>query len=310
MFVVDPRLPLLYHYCRIQRPKLILSYQQFTTHLQRMYERARQLQPNLHWNHFLEQWPPLGGFLAAACLEKIDAAWEQLFCARVGQADRLLLDALRSRAARLYPRQDYEQETVISDFWAQLLVPPTEGSLPILARYDGLRPLVPWLLRVFQNRNISRLRSPSEHHASLGEEDYLESEEQLDSHASTVWHEAFCDAARAWLHSLTDQELVILGLRWRYQLSQRQIAQLLKVHEGTLSRQLDKLRERCLTEIQQQLEQQGWSENDIQGYILQEMATVLTEESRLSLASLSRKLKHLGITVQNAPSAIRDNVIS
>lgn len=300
--VVDPRLPLLYHYCRIQRPRLVIPYAQFVEHINRMYERARHMQPELEWQSFLTQWQALDAFLVVACMERLEAAWEQLFCAKVGRADRLLLDALRSRAARLYPRKEYEQEAVVNDFWGQLIVPPTEGSLSILARYDGLRPLVPWLLRVFQNRNISHMRSPGQQMSALGEDEHVEAPIQIDVRSSTVWHELFRDAARSWLSTLSDHELVLLGLRWRYQLSQREVAQLMHVHEGTLSRQMDKLRDRCVTEIQTQLEAQGWAEDDIQGYILSEMASILVDDSRLSISSLGRKLKHLGIDGVKLPA--------
>lgn len=304
MPVADLRVPLLYHYCRLQRPRLPVAYDSFVMHLQRMYDRARQMEASLEWDRFLQQWQALDAFLVAACMDRHEAAWEQLFAAKVGRADRLLLDALRARAARLYPRQEYEQEAVVNDFWGHLLVPPAEGSLPILARYDGLRPLVPWLLRVFQNKNISRLRSPSSHHAGLGEDDQLESPEQTDVRSSSIWHELFRDAARQWLTTLNEQELILLGLRWRYQLSQREAAELLGIHEGTLSRQLDKLRERCVNEIQQQLEAQGWTEEDIQGYILSEMATVLLEDSRLSISSLGQLMKKKGMKRVHAPGTV------
>lgn len=293
--VIDQRMTLLYLFCRIQRPRLLLSLAQFAQHLLRMFDRSRHMQPDIQWNQFLTQCQALDAFLVAACMERQEAAWEQLFCAKVGRADRLLLDALRARAARLYPRRDSEQEAAVNDFWGHLLVPPTEGSLPILARYDGLRPLVPWLLRVFQNRSISQLRSHRQHAPVLAEDDRLEAPMQSDERSSTIWHELFRDAARAWLTSLTDHEIVLLGLRWRYQLSQRETAHLLKVHEGTLSRQIDKLRERCTTEIQQQLEAQGWAEENLQEYILSEMAGVLLDENRLTLASISRRLKQIGI---------------
>lgn len=301
--IVDQRLPLLYHYCRIQRPRLLLNYDQFTQHARRMYERSRHLQPDLHWNQFFAQWQVLDAFLVAACMERQDAAWEQLFCAKVGRADRLLLDALRARASRLYPRQELEQESAVNDFWGHLLVPPSEGSLPILARYDGLRPLVPWLLRVFQNKNISHLRSPGHHAAALAEDDQLESPTQADERTSSIWHELFRDAARGWLTTLNNQEIVLLGLRWRYQLSQREAAQLLGVHEGTLSRQIDKLRDRCAEEIQQQLEAQGWSGDDLQGFILSEMAGVMLDDSRLSLAGISKRLKEMGIEGVQPPGS-------
>ena len=41
--VADQRLPLLYYFCRIQRPRLLLSYAQFVQHAQRMYERSRHM---------------------------------------------------------------------------------------------------------------------------------------------------------------------------------------------------------------------------------------------------------------------------
>ncbi|MBL8823729.1 MAG: sigma-70 family RNA polymerase sigma factor [Planctomycetia bacterium] len=263
-----------------------------------MYERARVMQPDLDWAGFVSQLQSLDAYLVMACLERQEAAWDNLFQSKVGRADRLLLDALRSRAARLYPRMELEQETAINDFWGHLIVSSSEESLPILARYDGLRPLVPWLLRVFQNRQLSNLRSPSHRVADLGDDDLLQAFEKPDTLSSSHWHELFRDATRAWLTTLNDQELILLGLRWRYQLSQRESAQLLGIHEGTLSRQMDKLRERCLTEIQEQLESQGWTGDDLQDFILSEMATVLLEDSRLSMASLRQRLKKAGIKIQ------------
>jgi len=294
------RIHLLYHFCRIQRPQLVIEFSSFFAHLKRMHERARVMQPDLDWTGFVSQLQSLDAYLVMACMERQEAAWDNLFQSKVGRADRLLLDALRSRAARLYPRMELEQETAINDFWGHLMVSSSEESLPILARYDGLRPLVPWLLRVFQNRHLSNLRSPSHRVADLGDDDQLQSPEQSDTRSSSHWHELFRDAARAWLTTLSDQELILLGLRWRYQLSQRESAQLLGIHEGTLSRQLDKLRERCLTDIQEQLEAQGWTGDDLQELMLHEMASVLLEDSRLSISSLGQRLRKAGIKIQPA----------
>lgn len=294
------RIHLLYHFCRIQRPQLVIEFSKFFGHLQRMYERSRIMQPDLDWSGFIAQLQSLDAYLVMACLERQEAAWDNLFQAKAGRADRLLLDALRSRAARLYPRMELEQETAINDFWGHLMVSSSEESLPILARYDGLRPLIPWLLKVFQNRHLSQLRSPSHRMTDLGEEDQWPSPEQTDTRSSSHWHEMFRDAARTWLTTLSDQELILLGLRWRYRLSQRESAQLLGIHEGTLSRQMDKLRERCLADIQEQLETQGWTGDDLEELILSEMASILLEDSRLSIASLRQRLKNAGIKVQPA----------
>ena len=51
------------------------------------------------------------------------------------------------------------------------------------------------------------------------------------------WHEEFRQAAREWLAELTDNEVLILGLRLRYRLSQREAAAVLGIHEGNVSRQ-------------------------------------------------------------------------
>ena len=62
---------------------------------------------------------------------------------------------------RLYPRDEERQETAVTEFWSNLIAPENEESLPILARYDGQRPLAPWLIRVFQNWHLSKLRQHS-----------------------------------------------------------------------------------------------------------------------------------------------------
>ena len=57
------------------------------------------------------------------------------------------------------------------------------------------------------------------------------------------WHEAFCEAAHECLGGLKDNDLLMLGLRLRYRLSQREVAAVLGKHEGNLSRQTDHLRQ-------------------------------------------------------------------
>src|SRR5262249_24009212 len=107
---------------------------------------------------FVENLHALDWFLACACLEGQSAAWEALFAARASRTDCLLVDALRARAVRLFPRDQERQEQAVAEFWGFLLAGEREGSLPVLARYDGQRPLVPWLIRVFQNKHLSELR--------------------------------------------------------------------------------------------------------------------------------------------------------
>jgi RNA polymerase sigma factor (sigma-70 family) len=191
---------------------------------------------------------------------------------------------------RLYPRDDERQDGAVSEFWSHLLVADRPGSRPVLARYDGERPLVPWLIRVFQNWHISQLR----HRASvqaLPEDDLAL---PLPEEANGRWHEAFCLAARECLGELSEQELLILGLRSRYRLSQREVAGLLGLHEGTVSRQTAHLRDHCLESIGNRLVAQGWTGDDLSGFVLNEMGSLLLDEPRLAADRLAALLAARG----------------
>lgn len=281
----------LYHFCRLQLPGVALAVAVFERHLQRTFDLYRaKNNGQTNWSTFLDNLYPLDWFLASGCLEGHPRAWEALFAARTSRADCLLVDALRARAVRLYPRDEERQETAVTEFWSHLLVPNVAGTLPTLARYDGQRPLVPWLIRVFQNWHISQLRSGAGTQA-LPEDDLAPA---LPSGPDDHWHEAFCLAARDWLGELPEGELLILGLRLRYRFSQRDVAQLLGVHEGTISRQTTQLRDRCLEAIGNRLIQQGWTGDDLSGFVLNEMGGLLLDEPHLSADHLARLLAKKG----------------
>lgn len=290
----EARFGLLFAFAALQQPEVGLTAAVFRQHLLRMQSRAKPATPS--WPAFLAKVHGLDAFVAAACLENLTAGWESLFRAPAGRADRLLLDALRQRAARCYPYDTVRQEECVNDFWGHLLVAPRDGSTPILERYDGLRPLVPWLIRVFHNRLISQLRSPHLRHDGLAEDDWLAAPEEETPSASR-WEEAFVEAARAWLADLGEQELLLLGLLWRFRLSQREVAGLYRVHEGTISRQISKLREQTLEQLGSRMQAAGWTGGDVQTYILREMESVLLDEPRLSLASLARLCRQQGLAL-------------
>lgn len=282
---------LLYHFCRLQLPSVALGPDVLACHLERTFALYRgKAGKAVSWNEYLDNLYPLDWFVGAACLEGERHAWEYLFAARASRTDCLLVDALRARAVRLYPRDEERQESAVTEFWSHLLVAETPGSLPVLARYDGQRPLVPWLIRVFQNWHISQLR----HRAGvqpLPEDDLAL---PLPGGANGHWHEMFCLAARECIGDLSDQELLILGLRLRYRLSQREVAALLGVHEGTVSRQTAHLRDRWLEQISRRLLAQGWTGDDLSDYVLNEMGGLLRDEPRLSADRLAALLAARG----------------
>jgi hypothetical protein len=273
------RTDLLYHFCRLQIPAITLAEDTSARHLQRTFDLYKaKANSQASWQSYLDNLYPLDWFVASACLEGNTQAWEHLFAARAGRTDCLLLDALRARAARLYPRDEERQDSAVNEFWSHLYVAETEGSLPVLARYDGQRPLVPWLIRVFQNWHVSLLRRRAGTQA-LPEDDLAL---PLPAEAESRWHELFCQAARDWLTGLEDIEILILGLRLRYRMSQREVAGLLRMHEGTVSRRTDALRDQCLEFISKRLVDAGWTGDDLSEFVRTEMAGLLLDDPRLA----------------------------
>ena len=288
------RVGLLYHFCRLQLPAIRLTESTFRRHLERTYRIFHAKSPTTNWSVYLEGLYALDWSVCVGCLEGLNPAWEILFNVRTGRSDCLLVDALRARAVRLYPRDEERQETAVAEFWSNLIVSESETSLPILARFDGQRPLAPWLIRVFQNWHLSKLR----HHSGVGSLPDDEIAIPLDGpsrdETGTRWHESFVAAARDWLDGVDDEERVLLGLRWRYRMSQREVAGLLGLHEGSISRRTDKLRDRALTQIGERLMAEGWSGEDLEGFVLTELGAILTDDPRLAADHISRLLAAKG----------------
>ena len=81
--------PLLYHFCRLRLPAVALPLAVFARHLERAVAlfRARSVNGNASWSSFVENLHPLDWFLACACLEGVQAAWEALFNTRASRTD-------------------------------------------------------------------------------------------------------------------------------------------------------------------------------------------------------------------------------
>jgi RNA polymerase sigma factor (sigma-70 family) len=298
---------LLYHFCRLRLPAVPLPLPLFDRHLQRAFEMNRAKLANkgasIDWETFLDNLHALDWFLACACMEGQPRAWEALFAARANRTDCLLVDALRLRAVRLFPRDAERQDEAVADFWGFLLAGEREGSLPILARYDGQRPLVPWLIRVFQNKHLSELRQ-RRGLQTLPEDDLCERDLPFADSGHERWHDEFRSAARQWLDELPEQEVLILGLRLRYRLSQREVAHLLGIHEGNVSRQTTRLRDHCLEQIGEHLRTLGWTGDDLTDFLFKEMDSLLLDEPRLSADRLAGLLAVRGKTLPDDPPSL------
>jgi RNA polymerase sigma factor (sigma-70 family) len=294
----DPQAPadgplremLLYHFCRLQLPAVRLPLDAFGAHLQRTYELFRAKTPDISRDVYLESLYAVDWYLCCGCLERQPAAWERLFASRTGRTDCLLVDALRARAVRLYSRDEEKQDEAVTEFWSHLIISETPGSVPVLARYDGQRPLTPWLIRVFQNWHLSQLRARPEEVALPEEEIGL----PLPPQSEDRWHEAFVQSAHDWLAELNDEDVLLLGLRLRYRMSQRDVAKLFGIHEGNVTRRTDKLRDRALKRIGDALVEQGWTGEDLSGFVLTEMGGLLLDDPRLSADRLASLLARRG----------------
>lgn len=288
-----PRVELLYYFCRLQMPAVDLPPERCQFHLQRTFVLfQKKVDTPLTWEGYLDHLYPLDWFLASACLEGNRTAWELLFASRAGRSDCLLMDALRARAARLYPRDEERQDTAVADFWGHLCVPESEGAVPVMARFDGQRPLVPWLIRVFQNWHISQLRKHPL--AQALPDDDLAMPMPSGGEIEPRWREIFAEATRDWLAGISEEEVLLLGLRIRYRLSQREVSQLLKVHEGTISRRTDHLRDQCLAFLAKRLSQAGWTGDDLFELVRTEMIGLLLDDPHLSIDALAQILAKKG----------------
>jgi hypothetical protein len=298
------RVALLYHFVRLQLPGVRIPEPKFLAHLERSFRIFLPKNPGpVPWSAFVEGLYAVDWAVCVGCLEGQNAAWEVLFNARTGRSDCLLVDALRARAVRLYPRNEERQDTAVTEFWSNLIAPESDGGLPVLARYDGHRPLAPWLIRVFQNWHLSKLRQSSGASALPDEDVAVPMDPTPVTDPAGRWHEVFVQAARDWLGSIDDEERLLLGLRWRYRMSQREAAKLFGLNEGTLTRRTDKLRDRALESIGGRLIAEGWTGDDLAGFVATELGAVLTDDPRLSADHLARLLAAKGKTLPEAAGA-------
>lgn len=290
---------LLYHFCRLRLPALALSQEAFQRHLERAFAEVRRKTPEssppVTWPTFVENLHALDFFLASACVQGLRPAWEMLFGWRASRTEALLVDSLRRHAARLYPRDEQRQEEAVCEFWGFLLAGEREGALPVLARYDGQRPLAPWLILVFQNHHLSDLRKTRKESPPTGDpEPHLTPHpSRPDAEGDSRWHEVFREASREWLAELKEENVLLLGLLVRYRVTQREAARILGINEGNVTRRLNKINTEYHEHIGRVLWNAGWTGDDLNGFIRKEMLAVLLDEPALAadrLAALSARL--------------------
>ena len=196
-------------------------------------------------------------------------------------------------AVRLFPRNEEQQDKAVTEFWGFLLAGEREGSLPILARYDGQRPLVPWLIRVFQNKHLSDLRQ-RQRHSALPDDDLDERDLPLPTRRRRPLARGVPPGGPRLARGPAGQRSADPRPAPALSPQPARGRQLLGIHEGNVSRQTTKLRDHCLEHIGQRLHELGWTGDDLSDFILKEMDSLLLDEPRLSADRLAALLAQEG----------------
>ena len=69
----EPRVEVLYYFCRLQMPAVLLSVEQCRSHLQRTFQIFQKKNEGaIVWEAYLDNLYPLDWFTASACLEGIE----------------------------------------------------------------------------------------------------------------------------------------------------------------------------------------------------------------------------------------------
>ncbi len=92
-------------FCGVHLPGINLQHEKLAFHLQRCKElfNAKCRAKGLHEKSLLEGLHFLDFYLNSSCIEGLSTALETLFASKTGRHYQLLVDALRSRAARIFP---------------------------------------------------------------------------------------------------------------------------------------------------------------------------------------------------------------
>ncbi len=151
--------------------------------------------------------------------------------------------------------------TLLSDLFLPA-VSSNEKSSPKISQYHALGSMEGWLKVLISRMVIDKFRS-QRRQTSL--EDLPQDPVQPDSHQSTLQiiqsaeiHQAvrlFSLSIREVLKNLSNQERLLLKLYYFEEITLKQIGKMLRVHESTASRLIDRLKIRIRKEVEKNLKQ-------------------------------------------------------
>ena len=215
-------------------------------------------------------------FLTTACAEGDEAAW-QVF---LSQFQRVI-----QKAARYYA-ENPETNDLSDSFLTDLFLPahPESGKKSSkIGQYDGIGSLEGWIKVVVSRMAVDRIRK-SQRQISLEDLDTEPVSPHADGlntggaqeieikKASTMFASSLSQA----IDQLTAQEKLILNLYYFKEVNLKDIGRLLKVHESTVSRTVDRLKKQLRKSVEKYLREHFQVRSSEIGQII-EMAQFQTE---------------------------------
>ena len=192
-------------------------------------------------------------FLTTACAAGDGAAWK---------AFHLRYHAVIQKAGRCCAQNSSEAEELSESMMSALFLPISTASgkkTSKIAQYDGLGSLEGWLKVVVSRMAIDQVRR-SQRLVSLEdletEPDSLRSGESKTSSAEIDLPKAsqmFLASLNHAMDQLDAQERLILGMYYLKDLNLKEIGRLLRVHESTVSRTLDRLKKQLRKSVEKHL---------------------------------------------------------
>jgi len=177
-------------------------------------------------------------YLAIGCAEHSEPAWQR-FTATYRKFIRSL--------ARLFCKTPDGARDLADNVLVDLLLPDRSGQSRI-ASYDGRSSLATWLRVIVSHRAINERQRKGNNTTrmfDIPEVSDLSALRIMDSTLNIDRYEGMLrDALQTACEGLADQERLML--LWRYEggLQLGQIARLLRIHQSTVTRQLDRIQER------------------------------------------------------------------
>jgi RNA polymerase sigma-70 factor len=220
----------------------------------RFPQQASRAQLDGATTEFLDslKWEEL--FLTTACASGDGAAWK---------AFHLRYHAVIQKAARYCTENSSEAQELSESMMSDLFLPASKGSgqrLSKIGQYDGIGSLEGWIKVVVSRMAIDRIRRLQKQ-VSLEE---IEVEQPSRTETSPDMGTGVgTDVARASqmfqsslnhaLKQLETQEKLILSLYYLKDVNLKEIGKLLRVHESTISRTLDRVRRQLRKSVEKHL---------------------------------------------------------